>query len=328
MSTNHFIVKSVKALDDLKEGDRIDESDFAAMTPSGKFVQLKYMEEEVEVKPFICRPGVWSIQKTMRGMTLDKTSFTKDMILDDFVHTKHITDKIDCFFTRLHIYREHGFEVPKRAMLLFGVPGTGKTTSAIKAAQKYADDGRTAVLVWGTDKIDPMEVKDFVKAFKYENVDKMILIMEDIGGVEIDQVRMKSTSSLLSLLDNQEKTFAIPIFIIATTNHPENFLGSLTNRPGRFDDKIEVGYPSADARVKLLEFFNKGKLSEDVVEKFELKKYEEFSPAHIKEIVIRAAIYDMTLIASIDSILKEIEHYKKAFTKTKKLGIGHDDFDD
>jgi hypothetical protein len=261
--SGYFKVKAKTKLADLPVGHEIQTSDFATLTPDGTFVQLEHIEEEEEIKPYDVKPGIWSIQKTMTGLKLEPTSFVEDDLLESFVSTKNITDKIDCFFDRLHVYRKHGF------------------------------DGKTAILVWGTDKVDASEVKDFVKIFRYVGVEKVIMIMEDIGGVEIDQVRIKSTASLLSLLDNQEKIFTQPIFVLATTNHPEAFLGNLTNRPGRFDDKIEVTYPPTEQRIALIKFFNKGEISEEILEKFRHKKYNEFSPAHIREIIIRSELHDL-----------------------------------
>lgn len=325
----HFLVKSKVKLADIALGAKLEESDFAAITPDGSFVQLEYKEEDEKIEPYKVKPGIWAIQKTMVGLKLEPTSFTEDKILPEFIHTQNITDKINCFFNRLHIYKKHGIEVPKRALLMYGPPGTGKTSSALKVAKDYISDGKTAVVVWATDKIDPYEVKDFFKSFEYVGVDKIILIMEDIGGAEMDQVRIKSTSSLLSLLDNQEKAFKIATFILATTNHPENFLGSLTNRPGRFDDKVEVGFPDGKARRKLLQFFLQDVKDEEALELIEQKKFFEMSPAHLKEAIIRADLYDLKLIDAINQIQKEIDVFKKAFEKNKgKLGINTPDYDD
>lgn len=324
----HFVVKSIKTLSELKQGDTVEESDFATLTPEGKFVQMEYIEEEFKREPYKVHPGLWTIQKTKDGFKLETTSFVTDSILDSFVNTKAITDKIECFFRNLHIYKEHGIEVPRRAALLYGPAGTGKTTAIVKVSQTYVQDKKTAVIIWSTDKFDAMEIKDFIKSFAYEGVERLILISEDIGGVEIDQVRMKSTSSLLSLLDNKEKTFSIPIFIIATTNFPENFLGNIANRPGRFDDKIEVGYPPGSARRDLLKFFSKDKASEDELTLIMEKRFNEFSAAHLQETVIRSAIYEISIEEAIISIYREIEEYKKNFTKKKNIGIGGPSYDD
>jgi len=47
--------------------------------------------------------------------------------------------------------------------------------------------------------------------------------------------------------------------IIATTNHPETFLGNLTNRQEDFPDKIEVSWPDSNARKALLKSSDKEK---------------------------------------------------------------------
>lgn len=211
-------------------------------------------------------------------------------------------------------------------MIFYGPPGVGKTTCINKIAEDYTADHKTLVAVWPTDKFEAYQVKDFIKSFNYVGVEKMILIIEDLGGVEIDQVRMKSDSSLLSLLDNQEKTFKVPVLILATTNFIEIFMGNLTNRPGRFDDKIEVGYPSGEYRKELLRFFTKNTASTEALDLINSQTCKEFSTAHIKEIMIRSAIYEKDMVEVIKELSKEIDNYNKAFTKSGRMGISS--FDD
>ncbi len=326
MSTGHFIVKAITDLNEAKVGDKFVPSDFASLTTEGKFVQLEYIEEKHEREKNKVRPGLWTIRETPSGLELEKTAFVSDGILADVVNIEEITHKIECFRRNLHKYKEFGIEIPRRSALIYGVAGTGKTTGIIKACNNYLGTNKVAAILWPTDKIDAGDVKDFVKTFEYVDVEWLILVAEDIGGVEIDQVRMKSTSSLLSLLDNKEKTFTIPIFIAATTNHPENFLGNLTNRPGRFDDKIHVGYPSGETRRKLLDFFAKGGASKESLDRVTRKEFNEFSAAHLQEAVIRSAIHEITLDTALTNILKEIEHYKNLFQMDKtKFGIGMGD---
>lgn len=317
----YFKLASINHINDFKVETRIEESDYAITTSDGKFIQFEYIEEEKEEEDYLVKPGVYAIKDVGNRLELTKTSFVKDEILDSFVHTQNIEDKINCFFNKFDVYKQFGIEVPKRNILLYGPPGTGKSTAIAKIATKYSADGKTAVIVYHTDTIDASDIKSFFKRFKYENVEKVILIMEDIGGTEIDQTRMRSDSSLLALLDNQEKSFKIPTLIISTTNFPEVFLGNLTNRPGRFDDKIEVSYPNSDYRLKLLEFFTKNNLNEESKKLITSKTTNEFSPAHIRECVIRSAIYDKNLEDVIKEMIAEIEHYKNAFQKKGKFGL-------
>jgi SpoVK/Ycf46/Vps4 family AAA+-type ATPase len=321
----HFTVKKITNLTELKLGDILPESDYSAVTPDNRFVQLEYCADETKQK-VEANPGIFTVVSVpLQGLTLKRTSFVSDSILEEFVHTKDIDERINCFFSKLDVYKKHGIEVPKRNVLLYGPPGSGKSTALIKIANKYSQDGKTLVIIYPTDKIDSYEIKSLIRNLEYKGVEKMILIVEDIGGVEIDQVKMRSDSSLLSLLDNQEKTFTLPTLIIATTNFPEIFLGNIMNRPGRFDDKIEVGYPEGEQRKKLLMFFTKDSANEAAQALMLDKRTREFSPAHIKESIIRSEIYDKKLDVVIEEMLKEIELYKKAFTKQKSLGLGFND---
>lgn len=315
-----FKVKSVTKIDSLNQGDSLPESDYA-INSKDNFIQFEYVEEEQGAQAYIVTPGIFSIKRDGIKLTLEKSSFVKDEILDSFVHTKDIESKIDCFFNKFDVYKKYGIEIPKRNILLYGPPGTGKSTAISKIANKYVADNKTLVLIYQTDSFDASEIKDFIKSFDYKKVEKQILIMEDIGGMEVDQVRVRSDSSLLSLLDNNEKAFKIPTLVISTTNHPEVFLGNLTNRPGRFDDKIEVGFPKAEQRIGLLEFFLKEPPSLSIKTLLGHAKYNEFSPAHIKECVIRSAIYDKDLEVVIKEMKEEIDYYKEAFQKKKSMGF-------
>lgn len=329
MSSGHFKVKSIRSLDDLAVGDILEESDYSHLSREGKFVQFEYVRPQKENRKYEVEPGIWTIRDAGSRLELERTEFTEDKILKEFIFTEGITSKCDAFFRKLDVYKQFDIDVPKRGMILYGSAGGGKTSALKEVAKKYSADGKTAVIIWSTDGIDSGAAKDFIKCFQYKNVEKIIMIMEDLGGVEVDQVRMQSEPSLLSLLDNQEKIFTLPILIIATTNYPEIFMGNLMNRPGRFDDKIEVPFPNGEQRKKLLEFFTKVPLEKEVSSLMENKKTEEFTPAHIKEVVIRSAIHDKPMDQVILEISEEIALYKQAFEKIKKsMGIGSRRYDD
>lgn len=319
-----FVVKKITPLDEVKLGDEIIESDYSHMSKSGNFIQFEYIKDDEEKEETIVKPGIWSIQTQNNQLALIKTSFTNDTILENFVYTQQIEKFIDSFFNRFHVYKKHGIEVPRRAGLFYGAPGGGKTTSLKKVANKYVADSKTAVIMWSTDVHEPDWVKNFVKCFKYEGVEKLIFIMEDLGGTEIKNVDVPSDPSLLAMLDNSEKIFSIPVYIASTTNFPEVFASNLANRPGRFDDKLEIPFPSAEHRLKLLEFFLKDeqdKITEDLKTIIASSKTKEFTPAHIKESIIRAELHDKTIIEAISEIIAEIELFNKGFEKKGRFGF-------
>jgi SpoVK/Ycf46/Vps4 family AAA+-type ATPase len=316
-----FKVTSKIKMSDLKIGDKVQESDFASMTEDGHFIQMEYVSSEENMEMVDAKPGVYTIVKTMQGLALEKTEFMENNVLKDFINTKEILDKINNFFNRLDVYLKYKV-FPKRGIILHGPAGTGKTTAIAAAVNSVKNDPEYFTLVWHTDKIEAGDVKDFIKHLNYVGPNKMILIVEDIGGIEIDQARIRSESSLLSLLDNQEKAFTIPTLIIATTNYIENFMGNLTNRPGRFDEKIKVDFPPADARVKLAKFYDvDGILSEAAISKLSSKKCDKFTPAQIQEVIVRSEINGVDPELVIDQITKEIENYEKNFREKSRQSI-------
>lgn len=317
-----FVVKQITNLDELKVGDEIPDSDYSHATKEGKFVQFKYAKDEDKDREVIVKPGIWAIESEGSSLVLQRTSFSMDTILKEFLYTEEIKKKIDSFFSRLHVYKKFGIEVPRRAALLYGPAGGGKSSGIKEVASEYIKDGKTAVLMWPTNAHEPYEVKAFIKSFKYEDVEKLIFIMEDLGGIEIKNVDVPSDPSLLALLDNNEKIFKIPVYILSTTNYPEIFASNLANRPGRFDDKLQVPYPPAEYRKKLLEFFLQGEgYPIEVYDLINSNKTKEFTPAHIREVVIRSALHDKTLEVTINEIIKEIDVFNKSFEQKGKFGF-------
>ncbi len=327
--SDYFKLKQRTKISEINETTKIPTSDFAAIE-DGYFVQLEYVEEEDSKEKLKVKPGIFTIVKSMGDLKLESTSFSEQKIYTGYDHTARVTDKIDRFFSRLHIYNRRNINPPKRGMLLYGPPGCGKSQSIKTACEKY-NDGKTLVVLWQTDKYEPYDVKEFIKRFEYNEVERLILVAEDIGGVEIDQVKMKSDSSLLALLDNSEKAFSIPTYIIATTNFPEIFLENLTRRKGRLDDLVEIPRPNAEQRLALYNFIVTGSTdistctNPNVLEMqtvFKGKRFDEFTAADINELDLFSELNDLTHLQAAESILEDIKKFKDMFQKKKQLGIG------
>jgi len=319
--SGHFKVSAKFNLHDLKEGEIVKTSDFFTHDANGNCVQLEFVDEDDSVKEYIVKPGIWKIVKSMTGLTLERTSFVKDEILEELTTTKEVEDIIDTFFKNLHLYSEFGIEIPKRNVLLYGEPGTGKSSTISRIAKKYTSKNDTTVIVWDTARFEAYEVKSFIQSFVYDGVDKILLFAEDLGGAENRDKGVLSDSSLLSLLDNNEKTFKIPVMVIATTNFPQNLEGNLINRYGRFDDKIEVGFPTPENRKKLLMFFAKEYITDEALTLIADKRCDKFPPSHIREIYIRSRLRSKSLVDVIKEMTGESRLYDKGFSKQTSVGI-------
>src|SRR5271165_2269654 len=158
---SHFKLVSRVDLQKCPLNTQFEESDFARITPDGNFIQMRYFETE-ESKQYVINPGIFSIVKRAGEYQLEPTTFTNDNLLETFVHTEDISNKIDCFFRKIDVYKELGYDVPQRKMLMYGPPGGGKSTTIAKVARQYVKDGqKNCVVIWPTSKFESYEVKDF-----------------------------------------------------------------------------------------------------------------------------------------------------------------------
>ena len=322
MAESKFVVKKITNLSEMKEGDIIPVSDFSLLAENDKFVQFTFDEIESD-NTIKISPGIYAVTKVSHQVTIKPTAFIKESILDDYGIAQSVSSKIDSFFNALPKYKKMGV-FPKRGILLYGPPGVGKTQVISSVCTKYALEQNAAVILWSTSEFDASEVKSLIRRLTYENVEKFFLIAEDIGGAEYVGGQMAVKASLLSLLDAMEETFQKPTMILATTNYPENLLEMLTNRPQRFDDKIEVPSPSPEARSKFLAFFMERAENPSLegIEEIKQKKYDGLSVAHVKEVVVRSEIYGISIIESLEQINKESQKAKKHFIKENRTGFG------
>jgi ATP-dependent 26S proteasome regulatory subunit len=79
------------------------------------------------------------------------------------------------------------------------------------------------------------------------------------------------------------------IFVILTTNRPDNLEPALAARPGRIDQSIEFPLPDDAGRAKLVALYGAGlKVEAELVASI-VKRSEGVSAAFIKELMRRAA---------------------------------------
>jgi len=152
---------------------------------------------------------------------------------------------------------------PKRGNLLYGPPGNGKTTFAEALAGEH---NFYYIKVLSKDFIGYSSL-DILKKLEliFSNTIKLSKMTEKKGVVlffdEVDtliNMGMDSTvrGTLLNFLEDREgiKEKNSKIILIAATNFKEH-LDEASIREGRFDSKLEIGYPSKDEAVAMLKRF-------------------------------------------------------------------------
>lgn len=241
-------------------------------------------EEAVKELP----PGQFTIEHSNdRGIFFSK----KDINLDDLLilpdsATDVVLNEIEEFWQREEIYRKYRY-LWKRGILLWGPPGSGKTTTVQLISKRIIDRGGLSVYI-GNPKIAAIGLRLMRKV---EPKRPIVVMLEDI-----DAIVQHYEQELLSLLDGELQIDNV--VFVATTNYPEKLDRRIVNRPSRFDLVKKVPMPSPEARRAYLlnrepELANITRTIEDENSiqtmseiDYWVKNTDNFSVAHLKEVVL------------------------------------------
>lgn len=324
--TQFFKVKSVSKLSEFIDNtDKILETSNLTLQDGNNIVQFEFVEkEENERDLYQIKPGSHNLEMTQMGMELSPFKMKDKELLDDIINTVRIEREAKIFFDKLELY-ERLNQPKKRSILFYSDPGQGKSATISQVCRKFAkEDKGTVIINWDTSKIRSSDVLDFYtgNSAYTKKCTRLIFIIEDIGGGEVEGnggPRSVDTA-LLNLLDGIGVTFKLPTFIIATTNYPQNLLGALASRPGRFDELIRLDSPTELERVRLLEFFKKEELTKSEI--LAAKSAKGFSIAHLQEVVIRSLLHDRTMSDVVKELQDHMKDFEKGFQGKSNFGIG------
>lgn len=207
---------------------------------------------------------------------------------------------INTFFSKKEVYKQHNLAF-KRGVLLYGEPGTGKTSSIRYFLKSHPDKYG---VIFNCNNHISRRIATFMN--KVLHGKDIIFVLEDI-----DSIEAMERTELLNLLDGVETLQNC--FIIATTNHVHKLDTALVDRPSRFDRLFYIGLPDAKTREKLLlRYFPT--LTRDDLERF-VKLTEGFSGAYFKELYILYTIQDSSIDDAIKSIKKQVSIFKEPETQ-------------
>lgn len=193
------------------------------------------------------------------------------------------------------VMRELGIPL-KRAVLLHGDYGTGKTLMAFITAQKAIENGWTFIYCRpGKDSFDDV----MMTAQLYP---KCVVFVEDVDNlVDPDGTGKDRVSVLLDLFDGITAK-GTELMIVLTTNHPENIHKGMV-RPGRLDAVIHVGaLDPVGIGVMIQAVVPEGMLGEIDIDPIGVAM-EGYMPAFVKEAIDRAMRYAIARTGGVPEVL-------------------------
>jgi hypothetical protein len=203
--------------------------------------------------------------------------YNKDLTWDDLFLPQNIKlelkNLVEGFLSSKDFYLKN--KMPwKRGLLLYGKPGNGKT-SIIRTIMSMYNFKPVTIFPGASDDA----IRD---AFAYaEEQSPSLLYFEDLDSL----LEKNDISSFLNLMDGISAKNGL--LVVATANEIKKLKPSITDRPSRFDRKMEIPLPNQEMAFLYLKKWFGNTLS--IKKCRDLSKYAEsyqFSYAYLKDIYI------------------------------------------
>lgn len=236
--------------------------------------------------------GTYTYVINMAGVFLSQGKTINDELID-FPGSlpDKIIKEIDKFWQNGQLFAKYGF-VHRRGMLFYGKPGTGKTCLIAQLVDRATKRGYITLYVG-----DPRELVTVVRKIREREPDRNLMcVFEDIDNL-IDHY---GDGSILQWLDGVDQTNKV--INIATTNYLHDLDRRIANRPRRFDQVIEIGYPDRTMR----EAYFKRKLPEQPkIERAQwVKATQGLSFASLTETIVGVKCLQQPLVAVAERLRK------------------------
>lgn len=238
-------------------------------------------------------PGQYLINISERkGLYFSRKTVNLDslLVLPDSNSDK-VLKSIANFWTRESKFREHGF-LWKRGIMLYGPPGSGKTSTVQQISKLIVDSG--GISVYST--VPHIDAEGLRLMRNIEPRRPIVVMIEDIDAV----INRHGEAALLAMLDGELQIDNV--VFIATTNYPELLDKRFVNRPSRFDEIIKIGMPSAVARQVYIEKKNPNLSAREVAEWVD--STTGFSIAHLRELIVAVECLGNAFVDAVERLRK------------------------
>lgn len=221
---------------------------------------------------------------------------TDDLLVLPEPNSQKIINEFERFWTLEEKYQKFGF-LFKRGFLLWGPPGSGKT-SLINLMMKSIIQVYNGMIVV----VDECETAQGCLSMirKNEPTRPLITILEDLDAM----VEKYGEAGYLNLLDGSEQINNV--IHIGTTNYPERLDKRFVDRPSRFDTIVRIGMPGWEAREAYFKHRFEGQ-DLDWYTPEELERWTRlskgFSVAHMREMIISVCC----LGQSLEDVVERLE---------------------
>lgn len=201
-------------------------------------------------------------------------------------HRQLLQRNVVDFLNHMEVFESHDLRL-SRGVLITGPPGTGKTLTCNVLMNEV---NVTTIVVTRETLDDVGMIGDIYKLAR--KLQPTLLIFEDIdtlGGISRYDGDHPLLGEFLNALSGVEGNNGV--VTLATTNHADKLDWALTDRPGRFDARMELGYPDGKIRGRIFEKYLKAIPHNGLLEMQSIVKTTKgLSGAYLEEIVRNAFV--------------------------------------
>ena len=249
--------------------------------------------EELRLRLNVYRGHVISLSHTQFGSFVVHFHSLARIARDDVVLPAGLLESVE---RHTIAFSDHAVELLaagrslKRGLLLYGLPGTGKTLTIMYLTGQMK--GRTVVLTTG----QAMGLLSVVAQLARALAPSMV-VLEDVDLIaEQRGMPFSHAGPLLFELLNEmdglrEET---DVIFLLTTNRADILEPALAARPGRIDLAVELPLPDSNGRRRLFELYAKGLNLEAIDFDVFVGRTEGVTPAYIKELLRKGALLAAT----------------------------------
>jgi len=198
----------------------------------------------------------------------------------------------------------------RKGLLFYGLPGTGKTHTIHYLASQLPD--HTTLLVTAEQ---VALLGEYFRLARFLQPSMMVIEDVDLIGRERTHMHGPGEEVLLNQLLNEMDGLRedADVFVILTTNRPDQLEPALASRPGRIDQAIEFPLPDDEGRTRLVRLYSRRLEVPAAVLDAIVRRTDGASPAFIKELMRRSAQFHIEMSAgpalqqaAVDAAIEEM----------------------
>jgi len=236
-----------------------------------------------------CLRGAKLKDVNMISASFNEVETKKECTWKNYYYSEEIKElfKLEIFDFIKNVKKYNNCGINKRGIILFGPPGTGKTTLGNIICNMIPDN----TVIWITPEIlsenNYKAISSIKSLYKLaEFLSPCVIMLEDLDLFSQDRSRGGDILSLGALMNILDGVNTIRNSVtIGTTNRLESIEGALRSRPGRFDRVIEIPAFSDELRKRMFKERLKKWNASDKVLSYIIGKTDGWNGAEVQEFV-------------------------------------------